>query len=116
MSHEGPDRACHLVRECHDRDVLGSSRQHASEPRVELAVGSALRGRYRARPVDQQRSQIRIATLADTEQLDPTPGARLLRDQTQEGGKLAPGAEAARVSDGCNFGASRFASMYPAYW
>src|SRR5437879_2045323 len=33
MSDEGPDRAGHLVRECYDRDVLGSSRQHTYEPR-----------------------------------------------------------------------------------
>jgi hypothetical protein len=77
MSHERPDRACHLVCERHDRDVLRSSREQPSEPRVELTVSSTLRGQYRAGTVDQQRSQVRVAALADAEQLDPAAGARL---------------------------------------
>ena len=97
VSHEGPDRARHLVRECHDRDVLWSSRQHASEPRVHHPISSTLRQQYAASTVDQQRSQVRIAALADAEQLHPPTGARLPWYQTQEGRKLSPGAEAARI-------------------
>ena len=49
--------------------------------------------------MDQQRSQVRIAALADTQQLDAAAGARLPRDQTKESRKLPPGAEAAGIAD-----------------
>jgi hypothetical protein len=49
--------------------------------------------------VNQQRSQVRIAALADTEQLDPAAAARLLRHQPQKGGKLPARAKAACVTD-----------------
>src|SRR5437016_14505223 len=83
--------------QCHDRDVLRSSQEHVSEPRVHRPVSSTLRQQYAASTVDQQRSQVRIAALADAEQLHPPTGARLPWYQTQEGRKLSPGAEPARI-------------------
>jgi hypothetical protein len=39
--------------------------------------------------------------------LEAAAGARLLWDDSEEGSKLPPGTEAARISDGCNHGRGR---------
>ena len=45
------------------------------------------------RPMNQQGGQLRVAPLADAEQLLPPPGAALTRHQAQEGRELPPGTE-----------------------
>ena len=84
MSQKRPDRAGHFVGHRDDRHVHRPSREHLFEPRIHHSIRSTLREHHAAGTVDQQRSQVRIAALADPEHLHPSASARLPRDQAQE--------------------------------
>ncbi len=70
---------------CHDCYVLGPPHKHLFDPRIHHSTHSTLCHHDAAGAVDQQRSQVRIATFTDAEQLHPTASPRLSRHQTQEG-------------------------------
>src|SRR3989344_7737658 len=68
VGHERPEDARVLVGERHRGDVRPAPRGERIDP-AGAGIVLAFRGRYRgARPVDQERAQVRVPALADTEQ------------------------------------------------
>src|SRR5258708_12453115 len=94
MRQDRPDRAGHLVGLCHDRYIHRPPLPDLLKPRPRLLRVEE----HTARTVNQQLAQIRIASLADPQQLDLAARARLSRDQPDPGRELTPGSERLRVS------------------
>ena len=94
-----PRNARILVGQCYGRHIGVAPLQQLMQPIILLRL--ALRRQdHRARPVNQQRSQIRVAALAYTQKRRLAAAGVLLGNQPEPRGHLATVIEAFRIADG----------------
>ncbi len=89
-----PHRACHLVGQRHDRNVVVSSFEKSSDPARPFCSCNHGSGAS-----DQQRAQIGVLTLGEAKLLGLATGANLARRQSDPRRKLAARLECREVPD-----------------
>ena len=89
MSQDRPGDPRQLVGEGDDRDIVMGSPHQRFRPSAERRVALRHMGQRGARAVDQLLAQVRVAALADPQQLRLAAGRELARNQTEPGGQIA---------------------------
>ena len=98
MGEYRPDHSRHLVRQCNDHDIRWSTLLHLLNP----LAGFLRMRQYRSSTVNQQRTQIRVATLRYPVQVHFASGACLLGYKTSPGCEFTSGSEDLRIAHHCN--------------
>ena len=94
MGEYRPRRTRHLVGERRDHHVRGSALKQRIAPHS-FVLGPE---QHTSRPMDEQRAQVTVATLADAEQFYRAPSAALLGHEPDIGRKLASRLKGLRIS------------------
>src|ERR1700687_4236681 len=105
VGQERPDDARVLVRERHRSDVGVSPRGQPRKPALGLIGMPFEMPQDGSCPMDQQRTQVHIAALADAEQLRLASGGVLARNQTDPRRELATILECSGIANACYQGA-----------
>ena len=97
-----PHGAYVLVGQCHRGDIRMPALEQIGQPSLSIVDLVLCRQDGRARPMDQQRAQVRIAAFTHPEQRWLAAAGALARNQAQLGRDLPAVVKAARIRDRCD--------------
>jgi hypothetical protein len=105
ISQDGPAHTGHLVRHGNNRFVPATLFVDSVDPPTQTIIFSGRLDYNRAGAMDEQASQITIASLADPKQDVFSTSGVLARDQTQRRGDISPTAISAAIANATAKGA-----------
>jgi hypothetical protein len=96
-----PYGAYAFVRQCHRGDIRMPALEQIGQPSLGVVGLVLCRQDGRARPMDEQRAQVRIAAFTHPEQRWLAAAGAVARNQLQSGGDLPAVVKAVRIRDRC---------------